>query len=121
MQAGRIRHRLTFQTRSEASDSMGGADVTWPEKYWVTVWAAVWPIRGLEGIDAKSLEGKVTHQIRTRYFKLNDGTEVTPATRIYWKNKDVYFNIHSVINPDQRSISLEIMAEQEVKGVYKTS
>ena len=114
MQAGRLRHRLTFQTRSEASDSMGGATVTWPEKYWVTVWAAVWPIRGLEGID-------VTHQIRTRYFKLPDGTEVTPNTRIYWKNKGVYFNIHSVINPDQRSISLEIMAEQEVKGVYKTS
>jgi len=121
MQAGRLRHRLTIQTRMEVSDSMGGATVTWPEKYWLTVWAAVWPIRGLEGVDAKSLEGKITHQIRMRYHTLNDGNPITTANRIYWKNKGVYYNIRSVINPDQKNISLEIMAEEEVKGEYKTS
>lgn len=121
MQAGRLRHRITIQTRHEATDGMGGATVTWPEKYWVTVWASVWPIRGLEGVDAKSLEGKVTHQIRMRYHTLNDGNDITPANRLYWKNRDKYFNIRSITNPDQRNISLEIMAEEEVKGEYKTS
>ena len=121
MRAGLIRNRLTIQTRMEVSDSMGGAIVTWPERYWLTVWAAVWPIRGLEGVDAKSLEGKITHKIRMRYHTLNNGNDITPANRIYWKTKGKYYNIRSVVNPDQRNISLEIMAEEEVKGEYKTS
>jgi SPP1 family predicted phage head-tail adaptor len=110
MRAGTLRHRIIIQTKSEDPDGMGGAKVTWPEKDWIEVWARVKPIRGMEQIQALSLEGKITHQILMRY---REG--VTVAKRIYWKKQNKYFNIRSVINPDQRNISLEIMAQEEIR------
>ena len=99
-----MRHRVTIQAQSRVSDGMGGSTVTWTDM--ATVYAAVWPIRGLRQVDAQQLEGKVTHQIRMWY---RDG--VTVANRLKMGNS--IFVIYSVINPDHKNITLEIMAKEE--------
>lgn len=106
MRAGDMRHRVTIQVQSKAPDGMGGFEVTWTDLD--TVWAAIWPIRGAERIEAMKLEGKVTHQIRIWYRD-----DVTPlANRLKLGNR--YFNIRSAVDAYEKRINLDILAEETV-------
>ena len=71
--------------------------------------AAIWPSKSNERLEAMKLGLKVTHKIRVRYRQ-----EITAKMRIYWRDRDRTFNIISLINPDERNIMLEMMAEEEV-------
>ena len=46
MRAGRLRHRLVLQSKSEARDAYGGAIITWSTQD--TVWGAIEPLSGNE-------------------------------------------------------------------------
>ena len=116
MRAGTLKHRITIQVKTEAPDGMGGVVVTWPEKDWVEVWAGVIPLRGEELVEAMKLEGKVTHRIEMRYRRqLYSLLSPSPVVkRLYWRKRNRYFNIRSVINVREANEKLEIMAEEEV-------
>ena len=107
MRAGELRHKITFQTKAQASDNMGAAgSETWSDTY-ADEPAAIWPLKGAEAIEGMKLEHKVTHKIRIRYR-----SGVTADMRIEWGFQ--YFEIISIINPDERNIMLDILATEIV-------
>jgi SPP1 family predicted phage head-tail adaptor len=106
MRTGSLRHKVIVEDLTTVSpDTWGAGEKTWATLY--TLHSAIWPIRGTESLEQMKLEGKVTHRFRIRYF-----SGITPKHRIKWGSR--YFNIKSVINPDERNIYLEIFAEEIV-------
>jgi len=103
MRAGELRHRITLQTPVEAADGMGGVTTTWI--IFKTVWAAIWPLRGAEYITAQQVQSELTHKVRIRYL-----ANLTPKHRIRWGDR--YFDIQSIINPDERNIYFEMMCRE---------
>ena len=114
MRAGELRHRITIQTQSVSAGIYGSADITWADD--IEVWASIWPIKGNEYYHARQIESGVTHKIRLRYTKLSDDTRISPKCRIRHGDDENarYFNIESVIDPDERHIFLDIMAVEDV-------
>jgi SPP1 family predicted phage head-tail adaptor len=109
MRAGNLRHKITFQQLTVANDTWGHSTETWTDQ--VTTYAAIWPMRGREQLEAMKLDNEVTHKIRIRYKK-----NLHPKMRIKYisKNSTRYFNILSILNPDERNVYLEIMAREEI-------
>ena len=104
MRAGNLRHRVQVQSLTIAPDTWGAGEETWTTVH--NVWAAIWPLRGVESLEQMKLESEVTHKIRIRYH-----SGITPKHRIKWESR--LFNIKSIINVDERNIYLEIMATEE--------
>ena len=109
MRAGQLRNTIIFQQLTVANDSWGKSVSTWTDQ--VTTRAAIWPIRGTEQLENMKLDNEMTHRIRIRFRK-----NITPKMRIKFFRAGVtrYFNIRSIVNPDERNIYLEIMATEEV-------
>jgi len=104
MKAGDLRHLVTIQTKTLVADSFSAAaSASWST--YTTAWAAIWPLKSAERMESMKLEHEVTHKIRIRY---QDG--ITAKMRI--KNGSRYFDIISIINPDERNIYLEILATE---------
>lgn len=111
MRAGSLRHKITFQQLTVANDTWGHSAETWTDQ--VTTYAAIWSLRGVERIEAMKLDNEITHKIRIRHKK-----DLNPKMRIkyfdYNSASTRYFNILSIVNPDERNIYQEIMATEEV-------
>jgi len=67
--------------------------------------AAIWPLKGKEQLEGMKVELTVTHKIRMRYL-----SGVTADMRIEFGSR--YFNVRSIINPDERNRMLDILAEE---------
>lgn len=103
MRAGNLRHKITIQKPTEASDGIGGMTTTWGT--FKSVRAAIWPLRGTEYIAAMQVTSEISHKIRIRYLD-----NVTSKMRIKFGTR--YFDIQSIINPDERDIYLEMMCRE---------
>lgn len=71
------------------------------------MWAAVEPFRGREYWNNQQVQGEATHKIVMRHR-----SGITPANRVLWGSR--VFNVIEALNPDERSISIEIMAKEVV-------
>lgn len=94
MQAGKLRHRVTIQQRSQTQDPNTGEIVT----AWVdvaTVWAAVEPLSAREFIAAQAGQSQITARATIRY------TDAVDATMRLLHNGAAY-NIEGVL-PDPKS------------------
>jgi SPP1 family predicted phage head-tail adaptor len=69
--------------------------------------ASIYPVRGKEILDNAKLELGVTHKIRIRYM-----IGITSDMKILFGSRS--FNIISIINPEERSIYLEFLAEEVI-------
>jgi len=105
MRAGTLRHKVIFQQKTVDDNTYGQSIPTWTDQ--VITYAAIWPTRGIERMEAMKLDNEVTHKIRVRYQK-----NIHPKMRIKFGER--YFNILSIINVDERNIYQEIMALEEV-------
>ena len=104
---GAMDKEITFQTGALSSDGMGaGGTTTWSDT--LTCWAAIWPLRGSEAVDNLKTEHSVTHKIRCWY-----SSSINAKQRIKYGSR--YFEIISLINPDEANIELEIMATETVE------
>ena len=104
MKSGELRHEIEIQEKTLTSDGMGGSTETWTKK--LTTRAAIWPIKGKEALEAMKLDTKITHRVRMRYR-----SGITSLMRISYDSR--LFEIKSIINPDERNISLELLCEEE--------
>ena len=104
MNAGRMRHRITFQRPTEEKDRLSGYKDDWFDV--ATVWAQVSPVSGREYL-SQVRETMVSHKIYCRYR-----AGITPGMRI--KFGDRIFRIISVLNWDERNEGLTIMCEEIV-------
>lgn len=111
MKSGALRHKIVFQQLTVANDTWGHSNETWTDE--VITKAAIWPMRGIEKVESMRLENEVTHKIRIRHKR-----GLHPKMRIkyfdYREQSTRYFNILSIINPDERNRYLEIMASEDV-------
>jgi SPP1 family predicted phage head-tail adaptor len=111
MRAGQLKHKITFQQLTVANDTWGHSNETWTDQ--VTTYASIWPVRGVERMEAMKLDNENTHKIRIRYNSV-----IHPKMRIEYfdhrKSSTRYFNILAIIDTDERNIYQEIMASEEI-------
>jgi SPP1 family predicted phage head-tail adaptor len=106
MQAGKLRHRVEIQLQLTEQDVYGERTGEWIE--WKKVWAQVSPISGRERLQVQQTTNTVSHRITLRFV---DG--LTPRHRIVFRAR--VFNIHAVIDPDERRIQ-QVLDCTEVIG-----
>lgn len=104
MNAGKLRHRITFQRPTEKKDRLGGYQDDWIN--WVTVWAQISPVSGKEYLSQVQAH-VVTHKIYCRYRH-----GISPRLRIRFGDRA--FRILSVLNWEERNEGLTIMCEELV-------
>lgn len=104
---GRLNKRISVQIPTETADGMGGFTTVWSNL--VTVWAAIWPVSAKEQIQSMSNTMEVTHRIRIRFR-----SDVLHNYRIVFESifATRYFNIISIVNPNEQNRWLDIMAKE---------
>ena len=105
MRAGALRHRIEIQVASTTQNAAGEPSGTWSASSYA--YAAIWPLRGSEYLNASQERSSVTHRVRIRYL-----SGLTPENRIKFGSR--YFNIVSVISVDERNIYQDIMASEVI-------
>jgi len=103
MRAGTLNKLVWFQALTESADGKGGITKTYADS--VDAWASIWPLRAKERQEAMKHEATVTHQIRTWYQ-----SGIAADMRIRYGSR--YFNIISMINPDEANRELHFLAEE---------
>ena len=103
MKAGDLRHRITFQYQTKVSDGMGAWTTAWVDA--ATVWAAIWPVSANEQIQAQAPVMIVSHRIRIRFRR-----NIKASWRVRFGLR--YFNIISIINPNEKSELLDLMCKE---------
>ena len=111
MRAGRLRHRVAIQTPAETRNARGEVTRTYPTV--AVVRASVEPLSGKEMIVAQQVDSQVTTRVRLRYL-----AGVTSHSRVQLLGPDGdpdhptrTLHVLSVIDHDQRHISMELMCE----------
>jgi SPP1 family predicted phage head-tail adaptor len=96
MQAGKLRHRVTFQSPSITQDPVTGAAV----EDWVTTWdavpASVEPLSMKDMIASQAVQSELTARIVIRYR-----TGVLPTMRIL--HRSMIYSIEGQPMPDAKS------------------
>lgn len=94
MQAGKLRHRVSFQEPVKTQNPLTGATVnSWQEIQ--KLWADVVPLSAREFIAAQATQAEITTRITIRFR-----SDITSKHRIVYGNK--IFNIEGVL-PDPKS------------------
>lgn len=106
IRAGKLRHKITIQKRSATTDEYGGESDVWTD--FLTVRASVEPLQGREFYASQQMQAETTIRFRIRY-----AAGITPQMRVSYGGR--FFNISSIINPDEANHELHIMAV-EVAG-----
>ena len=78
MKIGTLRHRVTIQQQPDPQTQNSVGEITTAHTTLATVWAAIEPQTGGEGIEQAAVVAQVTHMVRIRRR-----TDVTPAMRLY--------------------------------------
>jgi SPP1 family predicted phage head-tail adaptor len=109
MNPGLFHHRITFQQYDENATNENGfpleEDQRWQDVK--TVWAMIKTLRGREYYEAATTQNENTVRFVIRYT-----TCINPDMRIKYKERT--FEILSVINDDERNITLTIIAKEVV-------
>jgi SPP1 family predicted phage head-tail adaptor len=109
MNPGLFRHRIAFQQYDENAVNENGFPLEENQRWQdvKTVWAMIKTLQGREYYEAASTQNENTVRFVIRYT-----SGINPDMRI--KYKDRAFEILSVINDDERNITLTIIAKEVV-------
>lgn len=77
MKIGAMRHRVTIQQQPDPQTQNSVGEITTARAELATVWAAIEPQTGGEGVEQAAVVAQVTHTVRIRRR-----TDVTPAMRL---------------------------------------
>ena len=108
MQAGNLRKRVTFQTRSAAVDSFGQQVTTWADAF--TVWASIEPLSARELFAAQAIQSEVSHKVTVRYRAELTNPVAVAAIRVSYVGR--LFNVQGALNIDERRHSIELLATE---------
>jgi len=105
MQIGSLNKRVTLQYSTKVSNEMGGFVTSWVDA--ATIWAAIWPVSAAETVQSMQPTMTISHRVRIRYRSV---------LRANWRIKFGlrYFNIVSVINPNEKNEMLDLMCKESV-------
>ena len=107
MNIGKIRHRIILLRQVNEVNDYGASTQTW--KRVATVWADVRPLSGREYFSAQQVQSEVTTQIWLRYL---DG--IMPTMRVKFGKRTL--DIVSVLNTQERNVSLQLMCKEVING-----
>jgi SPP1 family predicted phage head-tail adaptor len=111
MRAGDLLHYVAVQQRSTSQDALGGQVNTWSDVK--SIWVGFNPLYGRELLAAKSIATEVTHMIHARYdATLWADPRTAAGYRILHGSR--VFNLHAVLNDDERNASVTIYASEGV-------
>lgn len=105
MQIGSLNKRLELQSATQTSDGMGGFTEVWATV--VTVWGAVWPVSASEQVQSMQTTMTISHKLRIRHR-----SDLLPSWRIKFGTR--YFNIISIINPNEKGRWLDILCKESI-------
>lgn len=105
MRAGLLRHKLIIERPVDARGELGEALIEWHP--YPAVWGSVEPLSGRELMRYDRTMGELSHRITIRYLPA-----LTTKMRIRFGER--LFGITSIINKEERNISLEIMCQEKV-------
>lgn len=103
MQIGRLRQRITLQRQHYRQNDYGASIAEWQDI--ATVWAEVKPLTGREFFTAQQIQSEITTQITIRYLDNIDTTG-----RVLFGSHQ--YEILSVMNSQERNISLQLMCKE---------
>lgn len=104
MKAGKLRHKVTIQSRTLTADSYGGQTETWAT-FAAGVWAAVEPLTSSEQWRAQQAQASVSHRVTIRYL-----AGVEPTMRVLFGTR--HLNIGSIRNIEERNKELELLCTE---------
>jgi SPP1 family predicted phage head-tail adaptor len=105
MKSGKLRHRITIQSKVVSRDTFGAETITWRTEK--TVWASIEPISGKEYFLAQQVQSEVTHVIKIRYYEgLRTDWRMLFGSRI--------FDVKSVINFQEQNVEMILMCREFV-------
>ena len=110
MRAGPLRHKIIIDKPTYTQDSFGEGAITYTSE--IGTWASIAPLRGREYWSAQQVTAGVSHKVTMRYRELPASTGIDQKCRVRFGSR--IFQIKSIVNPDERDISLELMCEEEV-------
>jgi len=106
MKSGQLRQRVVIQYDSgDSLGSRGQKVVNW--QTFATVWARVEPLSGLEQPQGHQMDLSINHRVTIRYL-----AGVTPRMRVLFGARK--FNIVSVLNSDERNVSMSLLCTEDV-------
>ena len=103
--AGDLRHLVTWQVFSTAPGPAGQ-----PAKTWVaqgTHYAAIEPLAGMELWNQRQLKAVATHQVTMR-----DVGAISPKDRLLFEATGRVFNVESVNDPEELGADLILMVSE---------
>lgn len=103
MQIGALNKRIELQAATQTADGMGGFTSSWTTQQ--TVWAAIWPTSAKELMQSAQNTMEISHRIRIRYK-----STLIPSWRIKYGTR--YFNILSIINPNERGEWQDLLCKE---------
>ena len=101
----RLRQRIEFQSPNDTPDGAGGVTRGW--QHHAYGWAEIRAVAGKETLADERLQSQITHRIVTRYRG-----DITAAMRVIYDSR--VFNIRAVVDQEERSRFLELLAEEGV-------
>ncbi len=100
--AGQYPHKITFRRPVQTPDGIGGQTLTWTDV--LTTWAAIWPLKTRENIEARQVEHEIVVQIHCRW---RPGINAT--MRIYNHRRNKTYTIRGLhsFNEYNRTLMIE--------------
>jgi len=100
---GDLNKRIEIQIPTMVSNGMGGFITSYSTT--ATIFAAIWPVSAAETVQSMQPTMTISHRVRIRYRSV---------LRASWRIKFGlrYFNIVSIINPNERGEYLDIMCKE---------
>jgi SPP1 family predicted phage head-tail adaptor len=109
VRAGPLRHYIRIEKKTIDVSGDGDRTETWTT--FAEVWASVETGNGREFFAARQVIADLTHTIRMRYL-----VDITPDMRIAYDDQKTgrtrYFDIKSILNPDERDEMLTMQATE---------
>ena len=98
-----FKHQITIQQQVEEQNENGFIINEWQDRH--HLWAAIKTLRGREYYEAATTQNENTVRFVVRYT-----AGITPDMRIQYKGRT--FEILSVINDDERHVTMTIVAKE---------
>jgi len=105
VRAGKLRHRLAFNSLSRGRDEFGGTIDMFTT--YATLWGSIRPMTGRELENAQQISGELTHMVRIRY-----NSSVAITNRFTFDDRT--FEIVYILDYDERNIWMDMMAKEIV-------
>lgn len=102
LQAGRLRHRIDIVAPTNKQDSAGGISLD-DNIVYANVWAAIEAVTTKDNLAVGEFVSQTTHKITIRYFP-----GITARMQVWFRGRQ--FQIVGVLNPDERTKMLVILA-----------